>query len=151
MTGRMENIMRKIIENKVYDTETAKEIAYANNGYFSNDYDFAEETLYRKRTGEYFIHGHGNAMSKYGAIVARAAVGSEKIIPLSFSEAEEWAKNNLNAEEYENIFGEIVEDESCTVVGISLKKDVHEKAKRNAQKKSISVSAYISTLIENDN
>lgn len=142
--------MKKIINNKVYDTKTAKEIAYANNGCFTTDYEFAEETLYRKKTGEYFLHGCGQAMSKYCKIVGHSVVGSEKIIPLSFDEAKEWAEANLGAEEYEEIFGEIVEDESCTIVNISLKKNIHEKAKRNAQKKSLNVSEYISALIEND-
>ena len=46
--------MKKIISGKLYDTETAKEIAVWNNGRSYSDFSHCVETLYKKRTGEYF-------------------------------------------------------------------------------------------------
>ena len=57
--------MKKIINGKRYDTDTATLIGY--NGYNGSHSDFSYwcETLYQKRTGEYFIHGEGGPMSRY--------------------------------------------------------------------------------------
>ena len=51
--------MRKIINNKVYDTDTATWIGLSDNGHEYNDSAYSGETLYRKRTGEHFLHGEG--------------------------------------------------------------------------------------------
>ena len=45
---------KKIINNRMYNTETAKQLGYWSNGYTPSDFYFAEETLYQKKTGEYF-------------------------------------------------------------------------------------------------
>ena len=50
---------KKIINNRMYNTETAKQLGYWSNGYTPSDFYFAEETLYQKKTGEYFLVGHG--------------------------------------------------------------------------------------------
>ena len=49
--------MKKIIKGKVYDTDTARELASWANGGNWRDFSHLEETLYRKKTGEYFLHG----------------------------------------------------------------------------------------------
>ena len=45
--------MRKIINNKVYDTSTAAMIGLSDNGHEYNDLAYSGETLYRKRTAAY--------------------------------------------------------------------------------------------------
>ena len=45
--------MKKIINGKTYNTETAKEISEWSEGVY-RDFTYIGETLYRKRTGEYF-------------------------------------------------------------------------------------------------
>lgn len=37
---------KKIIGEKMYNTETAKRLAYWNNGYNRSDFNFTEEALY---------------------------------------------------------------------------------------------------------
>ena len=56
---------KKIINNHMYNTETAKQLGYWSNGYNYYDLYFAEETLYQKDTREYFLVGCGGAMSSY--------------------------------------------------------------------------------------
>ena len=43
--------MKKIINGKRYDTETAEKIGVWDNARSISDFDCCEETLYRKRTG----------------------------------------------------------------------------------------------------
>lgn len=98
--------MKKIIDGKTYNTETAKEVGYASNNRVSRrDINFWEETLYRKKSGEYFLHGHGGAYSGYGRIVRGMQTGGEMLISYSEEDAKKWASEKLDSAEYEKIFG----------------------------------------------
>ena len=46
--------MKKIIDGKMYDTETAQYICGYNTE-DKNDPDYKEEHLYRKKNGEFFV------------------------------------------------------------------------------------------------
>lgn len=99
--------MKKIIGGKRYDTDTAKFLGYAGYSH-PGDFAFWSEHLYRKRTGEYFLHGIGGAMSKYARRVGPDEwSGGEKIRPLSPEEAQKWAEEHMDADEYEQVFGKI--------------------------------------------
>ena len=102
--------MKKIINGKKYDTETAQKVGfYANYGSW-RDFSHFEETLYKKKTGEFFLHGIGGPLTHYAVYVEmNTRSGGEKIVPLSYDEAKSWAESNLSVDEYENIFG-VVED-----------------------------------------
>ena len=54
--------MKKIINGKMYNTETAK---YCGGYEFSNcgDFNYVCEELYQKKTGELFLYGEGGAMN----------------------------------------------------------------------------------------
>jgi hypothetical protein len=102
--------MKKVINGKRYDTDTAKlvgETSYSNRG----DFYFWSEELYRKKTGEFFLYGEGGPASKYSQQIAQNEwAGGEQIIPLTLAEAREWAEKYLDADEYEKVFGRIEED-----------------------------------------
>ena len=55
--------MKKIINHKMYNTETAERLASSSNGYGYDDFRYMEEQLYRKKTGEFFLYGEGGALS----------------------------------------------------------------------------------------
>lgn len=57
--------MKKIINGKVYDTETAKILGTWSSPVFVTDFSYYTETLHQKRTGEFFLFGEGGPMSKY--------------------------------------------------------------------------------------
>ena len=57
--------MKKIINGRKYDTDTAKIIDSYNNGQPCDDYAYFSETLYQKTTKEFFVYGHGGAASHY--------------------------------------------------------------------------------------
>lgn len=101
--------MKKIINGKLYNTETAKLVGSTSHSYPGN-FEYWAENLYLKKTGEFFIHGIGGAMSKYSRSVdGNTFTGGEAIVPLTLKEAREWAEKHLEVEEYEQIFGEVEE------------------------------------------
>ena len=101
--------MRKIIKNKMYDTGTAKYIAVWCND--QRGFEFIRERLYQKKTGEYFLHGEGGAMTGYAEYIGNGYIEGEKIMPLTDDEAMKWAEKHLEANEYEEIFGEVSESD----------------------------------------
>lgn len=101
--------MKKIINGKAYDTSTASKLAVHDNGLLPNDFDYTEETLYQKKTGEFFLYGEGGARTKYGKDSGPSSrVGGAEIIPMATDEAKKWVESNAN-ERYEEIFGEVEE------------------------------------------
>lgn len=102
--------MKKIIRNRRYDTGTAKLIGEWENTGDVRDHHRYCETLYKKRTGEYFIYGAGNAASKYAQSVGNNCwSGGDTIIPLSYESARQWAEDHMDADDYESEFGEVSE------------------------------------------
>jgi hypothetical protein len=141
--------MKKIINGKVYDTETAKELDCWSNMADVRNFNWFTETLYRKKTGEYFLYGEGGPMTKYAvAEGSNSWRGGSRIMPLSFQEAREWAEKHLDGDEYEAIFGAVSEDESRVQVCYSLSAAAAETIKRRAAELGISASAYIEQLIK---
>ena len=102
--------MKQIINGRMYNTETAKEVgSYSNYGGW-RDFNHYEESLYEKKTGEFFLCGTGGAMTEYAVSVGvNCWSGGSKIIPLTLEEAKVWAEKNLDADEYIEIFGEVEE------------------------------------------
>ena len=93
--------MKKIIRNKVYDTDTAQLLGeYAPDPYRS-DFSYFCESLYRKKTGEFFLHGEGNAASKYARSCGQNEYcGGEKIVPLTYEDAQAWSEEHLDGDDY---------------------------------------------------
>lgn len=103
--------MKKIIEGKLYNTDTAKEMGCWSNMADYRNFSWYRETLYQKRTGEFFLHGEGGPMTQYARTIDQNSwSGGEKIMPLSFDAAREWAEKCLDADEYAQIFGMPGED-----------------------------------------
>lgn len=141
--------MKQIIKGKKYDTETARKVGMASNGEGWRDFRYYEETLFCKRTGEYFLHGAGGPASRYAVSAGQNAwSGGEKLIPLTFENAKAWAEEHLTADEYESEFGEVTEDETSKVVTLSMPTNIIELARRRAQEAGMSLSAYIASLVQ---
>ena len=143
--------MKKYINNKCYDTETAKEIGSNGSECGYRDFHWWTETLYCKRTGEYFLYGEGGPMSKYRSPYEQHGWSNgEEIIPLTIKQAREWAQENLSTSQYDEQFGEITEDDSNTILSISIRADVAEKTRRAAAEAGISLSKFIESRLQND-
>lgn len=86
--------MRKIINGKVYDTETATKLA---DDRFGNASDFGrwEEALHRTAKGALFIAGEGGPMTKYAVSRAQNERSSgSAITPMSEEEAVAWCEEH---------------------------------------------------------
>lgn len=139
--------MKKIINGKVYDTNKAQIVCAWDNGIYG-DFDSLEETLYRKRTGEFFLHGSGGARTMYATSTGgNSWAGGEKILPISYEEARQWAEEHLAAEAYEAAFGAVVEDDSKTTINLSLPVSLVERLKRDSSKAGLGLSAYVEHLL----
>lgn len=102
--------MRKIINGKKYDTETAKEMWYYQYGDWG-DLFWWSEFLYRKRTGELFLYGIGGGQSKYAKSLGNGNYTTGDVIyPLTTEEALEYCENmGVSVEIMEKLFGEFPE------------------------------------------
>lgn len=125
--------MKKIINGKVYDTETAKSLAWWENMADSSNFGYCSEELYRKKNGEYFLFGEGGPRSKYVERVGPNSWGwGERIMPMSYQEATAWAEEHLDGDKYEEIFGEVREDDSKVMTTMRLTATTVELLRRRA-------------------
>lgn len=104
-------VMKKVINGKMYNTETATCIGCkCTNALSQRDFRYREEKLYQKRTKEFFLYGEGGALTEYAEYVTGCGYTyGEKIIPLSEEEAKEWVEKNMDADEYVKLFAECEE------------------------------------------
>lgn len=86
--------MKKVINGKTYNTETATFIAEWDNGLGRSDFKSYEETLYRSPKGQYFIHGEGGAMTRWSRPCGNMTCGGEGIILISADEALQWCERH---------------------------------------------------------
>lgn len=121
--------MKKIINGKKYDTDTARMVGEWENMYDVRDFHYFSESLYRKRTGEYFLYGEGGPMTQYAETIGQNQwSGGEAITPLDYDRAREWAEKHLDADVYESEFGEVSEGDESTVA-VTVRVDQSTKAR----------------------
>ncbi len=141
--------MKKYINGKKYDTETAQEVGCWSNNLGRRDFKWCDETLYRKKTGEFFLHGEGGALSRYSEPGNGNMRGPGSAIrPLTFDEAREWAEEKLTGDEYEAIFGEIGDDDTDVLISAVIKASSRDRLRRAAEKTGKSISQIVDELIE---
>lgn len=139
--------MKKVINGKVYDTDTARKVGCFDYG-LGDRISGWSETLYVKRTGEYFLLGEGGPGSKYSVCTGvNDFSGSTKIFPLSYNDACKWAEDNLDGDEYIAEFGAIAEDDTNAKLNLYLPASTIDRAKRKAAQDGTTLSAYIDSLI----
>lgn len=147
--------MKKRIRGLEYNTETATKIAEISEFSHSDNRHY-EETLYRKRTGEFFIHGVGNGESKYGKIFGESMTPGEGIKPLTFDEAKNWYKIILDdpstsyygftKKQYQELFG-VAGSSEKTVISLSMSKKAKKALLDMATKEGKSQSEVAEKLI----
>lgn len=103
---------KKVIDRKVYYTETATLIHEWWNGYGNGDFHYLSEDLYRTPKGNFFILGSGGAMTSYAVDCGNNSWGgsSDNIIPVSKEYAIEWLEEHDGSEKILELFpGEVEE------------------------------------------
>ena len=141
--------MRQHINGKVYNTDTARKIGTWSNGADRTDFSWVEESLYQKKTGEFFLHGQGGPNTRYAQqLEASRWTSGETISLISYDSARQWAEDHLTADQYQAVFGEVAEDDSRTTLLLSLPASTVKKIKQEAAQAGMTVSAYIERKIK---
>lgn len=137
--------MKKIINGRRYDTDSAKYLA--EDGDFSSDEGYWREVLYRKNTGEYFLYGTGGPATKYAEPDGvNSWIDGERIMPMSLDEAKAWAKGHIGDAHYDDIFG-MEEDLTKRTVTFSLTEATIEKISQTAVRNGCSKSEVIERVM----
>lgn len=103
--------MKKIIDGRVYNTETAECIATWSNHYYRNDFHHCEESLYRTKKGAWFVAGEGGPLSKYARPCGgNGSCGGDGLEPISAKEAQEWLESRDFTDELEEHFASEIEE-----------------------------------------
>ena len=98
--------MKKVVNGKMYNTETAEYIGTYSNNLSESDFRHLCEDLYKKKTGEFFLEGEGGPLTRYKEPVGDMWRSGSAIIPLDEAEAKAWVEAHLDAEAYIELFGE---------------------------------------------
>lgn len=102
--------MKKVIDGKMYNTETADEVASHSYGYQS-DFNYIEETLYRTKKGAWFLYGEGGANTRYSRAVSQNSwTGGDGWEVLSEKEALDFCERHADPETIEKYFGDKIEE-----------------------------------------
>ena len=111
--------MKRIINGKRYDTDTAEFIKTYRSDLSINDFRYYDETLYLKKTGEFFLYATGNGASRYAGQYGDLRGPGEKIIPLTLDEAKAWVEKIEDPNLYEELF-ELMDEEDEGNVAFSI-------------------------------
>lgn len=137
--------MKKVIKCSLYNTDTAQELGCVEpSGYDCSDFDYFCETLYRTKSGKYFLHGEGHGNSRYGEWHGNSGEWGEQIRPYTPDEARDWAEENLTAEEYTEAFGEPEEaSDSKAILNISISQELKTRLIKMREETGKSISQII--------
>src|SRR5699024_2075672 len=100
----------KIVNRKVYNTETAKEIGNWSNGLPYTDTNYIEETFYKTKKGNYFIYGEGGANTMYSERNGSMSSGSKEIKPVNKEEMISCMEDVGLSDEIEKEFPDLIEE-----------------------------------------
>lgn len=139
--------MKKIINGKRYDTDTAEFIGKWENIYNSADLQYECEELYRKKTGEFFMYGEGGPASSFAVQTGTTSwSGSCKITPITEDEAKKWVEENLDGDTYENLFE--IEEEDNIAFSLLIPENLYNKLKDESEKTGESMKDIIVESLE---
>lgn len=147
--------MKKIINSKLYDTESSSLIAEVDNGYGVSDVHYAKYWLYKKRNGKFWLYGEGNAGSdcaEYDKAYGRWAPGT-MIKPLTFEEAERWFEeyqDQIDDKVFTEEFGPIKKDPTNITRTYSIPRYVANELTRLAQESDRTPSEMLATMIKRE-
>lgn len=129
--------MKRIINGKVLNTDTAKMIATVM---IDKKKDIIE-SLYRTKSGAFFIY----------SVFPKSNIGkldmSEEIVLISYAQADEWAKKHLTESEYNDWFG-VGSDENMTIT-VNITKEIYSILKKEKELTGETYGEIISYAVKN--
>lgn len=143
------NVIKRSIDSRIYDTSQAEPIAEFSLGKPLDPY-YRKETLYRDKSGAFFLCGIGGESTYYARLAGEKYVPGEDIIMLNDDEARRWLEDWGYTEIILRIFGPKSASDTTTVVGVHLPDEIKGHAERAAAKKAESVEQWIEQLIRRE-
>lgn len=101
--------MKKIIDGKVYNTETAKSLTTYQYG-TSNDLRYYYEELFVTSKGNYFLYGEGGPTSPYAVTCSGSSSGGRDITAFTREEAFAWCQEHNRVSAIEKVFSNMMEE-----------------------------------------
>lgn len=140
--------MKKVIRNKVYDTDTATLIKQADHPNITNGEGPCKQSLYRKRTGDYFLYVSGATTDTFHnlRIATQTHDREHHIYLLTYDQARAWCEAEMTADEWLKHFSPI-EDDSLCALNLTLSASAVSKFKVVAQQQQISQRELMERLI----
>jgi hypothetical protein len=139
--------MRMVAHGKVYDTETARRVA-EREAQIGTDGE-VREVLYRKKTGEYFLHGRGGKETHYARRTRGGGLEpAEAIVPLDYAVARAWGESHLAPEAFAAHFGTGAEAEGWVTLTLRVSKTAHSKLKREQSRTGRKMGELLSEIVE---
>lgn len=84
--------MKRIVDGKVYDTDTATMVANECYGY-GGDFNAWSEVLYVTKSGSFFLHGWGSCRTEYAVSTGQNSWSDgERLIPYDKIQVMDWAE-----------------------------------------------------------
>lgn len=139
--------MKRIINGKRYDTDTAKFIKTYSSGLSISDFRYYDESLYLKKTGEFFLYATGNGASKYAGQYGDLRGPGEKIVPLTLYEAKAWVEKIEDPDLYEELFD--VEEESNIAFSLLLPENLYKMLDDKSVEDGITKKDVVVKALEN--
>lgn len=100
--------MRKVIDGKTYNTETAAEVCdISPTGVYSGDFRYEDTRLYKSPKGTFFIAGEGGPMSRWAQPEGQnGRRGGSGLYVIDTDEARSLCERHGSVDEFVAAFGE---------------------------------------------
>ena len=143
--------MKRIIGGATYDTYTATELyEYQHTAVNCTDFAYYEETLYRTRSGKYFLFGIGGPLSPYSKAYGNGSSGASEIVPLTDDEARSWLEKFNDPDEIcPELFADVAEMEgSESVVCLRIPSVLKSQLEQLAAQEEQSLNTFLIKVLE---
>lgn len=129
--------MKRIIKNLVYDTATARFVGEHTQG-SPGVTSVVTERMYCKKTGEYFLH----------ISITGETYTHQELVPIPYVMAREWISQTQSDTVFENEFGAPQDLDGSSSAGVTAPAKVLYALRKEARDKGMSLSALISSILE---
>lgn len=103
--------MKKVVDGKLYDTETAELVHEWDNGRYGNDFRYRSKDLYRTKKGNWFMYHVGGPMTDMSVSCgSNSTCGSKDIEPVSEKDAVGFLESHDGTEVLLKLFAEQIEE-----------------------------------------
>ena len=86
--------MKKVINGKLYNTDTATKIASWDNGLYRDDFGWCDEDLFVTKKGAYFVWGQGGGNSRWAKTTGDGRCGGSSLDALTPAMARQWCEEH---------------------------------------------------------